>query len=447
MLRDMTEGKPLQLMIKFSIPLVIGNVLGMLYQLINSVIVGQMLGVSAFASVGATVSISWMVLSAVLGITFGFGAVFAHHYGAKDMDGLRRTFATAIFLTIILGMVVGCIGGIGSRTFLVALNTPMELLDGSTIYLQVLLFGMPITFFNNTLMAMLRALGDSKTPLKAMILASILNIFLDFVLVLPFGLTGVACATLIAQLSAIIFCGVSLHKTGVLKGMKIKMDAVSAKTLLRLGLPLGFRNGIIEISGLIVHRYINSYGMVFVAGIAAANRMYSILMIVAFAVEAAVATFVAQNYGAKKVERIKEGVNVGAKIAFASVAVIMAFSLLCGKWILSLMIDGDSAQAGYVLETAVRQLWIAVIGLPLLYMIFVYRAAIQGMGRPLIPVITGFVEMATRIVSVIFLSRLWGEWGVMISGPLGWLPAAVMLSVSFFIIYKRFSVSATNPHG
>ena len=437
MLRDMTEGKPLRLMINFSIPLVFANILQMLYVLVNGAIVGRMLGVRAFASLGSTVSIHWLLLSVVIGITYGFGTIFGQQYGAKDMAGLRRSFATSIYLSLLFSVLIGIAGAFGSRGMLVLLNTPLELLDGATIYLKVMLIGMPITFILNLLFAKLRALGDSKTPFRAIILSSFLNIALDFALVIPFGLRGIAVATLLAQAVGGIYCAITLHKSGIFRGMSYKPDTTQAIALLRLGLPIGLRNAVIDIGGLIVQRYVNGYGMEFVAGVTVAKRMYSLLLIAGFAIEATVVTFVAQNYGAGKFERIKQGVSCGLKMVLISVTGIMVFAMFCGRWIMSLLIEGSEAQMAHVFEIGVKQLIVIVAGLPLLYLALLYRAAIQGMGKPLIPVLAGISEMLLRTFLMIFMISIWDEWGVLLADPIGWLPAALMLGLSFKVIYRQ----------
>lgn len=437
MIRMTEGGKPLRLMIRFSIPLLLANALQMFYSLADSAIVGRMLGVNAFAAVGATGSTFWLVLSTVLGVTQGFGTVFAQRFGAKDTEGLRRTFVSSVYLTAALGLLIGLAGVFGSRGLLILLNTPPELLDGATTCLRVLIGGMPVFFASNLMGAALRALGDSKTPLLAMIFASVLNIVLDLALVKPFGIAGIASATLLAQGSACAYCLRALVKTGLLKGCGRKPDAGSAKELLRLGLPMGMRNAVIETGGLIVQRYTNGYGPEFVAGVAAAKRMYSLLVIAAGAFEAAVATFVAQNFGAGRNDRVKQGVSTGLRLMLVSSVIISGFTLLFGRFILSLMIEGDPEQVKAVLDVGVRQLNVLSLGMPVLYLLFLYRSALQGIGRPLIPMLSGFAELFARVASALFITPVWGEWGVLLSDTAGWFPAVAMLLMAYRFNMKK----------
>ena len=436
-IKDMTEGKPLSLMIKFSVPLLISNVLQMMFVIADTAIIGRMLGVNAFASIGATASPYWLVFSAVIGFNQGFSTLIAQRFGAKDTTGLQRAFITAVYLAAAFAVTLGVTGVLICRPLMELLHTPAMLIDGSVTYLTWLWAGMPLLFGYNLLAMTLFALGDSKTPLRAMIVATVVNIAFDLILIIPFGIAGVAVASLLAQATAMTYCIRSLIKTGVFHGCAFKFDRASAWPLLRLSLPLGLRNSVIEVGGLIVQRYVNAYGTEFVAGVAAAKRMYSLLMIAGGAIEASISTFIAQNFGAKQFDRLKQGMKDGLKLAFGSVIVIMAITLPLARQILGLLIDGDPEQVNAVLDVGVRQLRLMTLGLPFLYLLFLYRAALQGLGNTFIPMISGFVELGLRIVSVVVLTRIIGDWGVLLSDPLAWPFAMTLLMVSYTIVFRR----------
>jgi len=452
-IKDMTEGNPIRLMVRFSIPLLISNALQLLFVLADTAIIGRILGVNAFASIGATGTSHWLVLSAVIGITQGFSTFLAQRFGAKDMDGLKRAFVTAVYFAMFFAVTLGLLGVIFCRPLMDILQTPQELMGGSVTYLSVLWAGMPILFGYNLLAMTLFAFGDSKTPLHAMIVATAVNIVLDLILIIPFGIAGVAAASLIAQTAAMLLCIRNLWKTGVLQGCGHRFDKGSARPLLRLALPLGLRNAVIEVGGLIVQRYVNEYGTEFVAGVAAAKRMYSLLVIVGGAIEASIATFVAQNFGARQLDRVKQGLRDGLKLALSSAIVIMAIALPFGRLILSLLIGGDPMQVNAVpdeetrqlmfmqvsavLDVGTRQLMLMTVGLPFLHLLFLYRAALQGLGNTLIPMLSGFVELALRILSVVVLTGLIGTWGVLLSDPIAWPFAMTLLIVSYFIVLKK----------
>ena len=396
-----------------------------------------MLGVSAFAAIGATVSPHWLILSAVIGLNHGFSTLIAQRFGAKDNDGLKKAFVTALYFAAAFSITIGLTGVLICRPLMELMHTPADLIDGSVTYLSWLWAGMPLMFGYNFAAMMLFALGDSKTPLRAMIIATVVNIAFDLILIRPFGIAGVAAASLIAQATALVFCIWIIKKTGVFKGSRFIFDKKSAWPLLRLALPLGFRNAVIEVGGLIVQRYVNAYGTEFVAGIAAAKRMYSLLMIAGGALEASISTFIAQNFGAKQFDRVKQGLKEGLKLALSSAAVIMAITLPFGRQILNLLIDGDPVQVNTVLDFGVRQLSLMTLGLPFVYLLFLYRSALQGLGNTFIPMISGFVELGLRIVSVVLLTRVLGDWGVMLSDPLAWPFAMTLLLISYIIVFRR----------
>jgi len=444
-IKDMTEGNPIRLMVRFSIPLLISNALHLLFTVIDAAIIGRILGVSAFASIGATASPFWMVLSLVFGINQGFSTLMAQRFGAKDMEGLRKAFVTAAYLAAAFSIAIGISGLLGVRPLMELLRTPAELIGGAVTYLSWLWAGKPLVFICNLLSVTLFALGDSKTPLHAMITATVINIVFDFILIVPFGIAGVAAASLIAQTAALVYCLRALIKTGLFKGCGFKIDTGSVWPLLRLAMPLGFRNAVIEVGGLLVQRYVNEYGTEFIAGVAAAKRMYSLLMIAGGAIEASVVTFVAQNFGAKQLDRVKKGVKDALKLVIGSALVMMAIALPFGRQILSLLIDGEAAQIDAVLDAGTRQLMLMTLGLPFLYLLFMYRAALQGIGNAFIPMMSGFVELALRIVSVMVLTRFLGDWGVLLSDPLAWPFATALLVVSYIIVFRRTSRRMQNP--
>jgi len=437
--KDMTEGSPSRLLIRFSVPLFFSNALQLGFTLADGAVVGRMLGVRAFASIGVTASLHWLVMSAVIGITQGFGTYLAQRFGAKDMNGLRRAFTTSAWLSAFFAVIFGILGFIGCESLLVLMKTPFELISGATVYLRFYFAGMPILFAYNLLSSTMFALGDSRTPLLAMIISTLVNIVLDVALAIPFGIAGIAIATPLAQLASCVFVATGLYKNGVLKGGDRRLDTPSIWPLLRLGLPLGFRNAVIEIGGLVVQRYVNGYGTEFVAGIAAAKRMYSLLLIAAGAIEAAVATFVAQNFGAKLFTRLKQGVRSGMLLMLAFAVIIMGITLPFGRWIINLLIEGDPDQVALVLDTGARQLSLLALGLPILYLLFLYRSALQGVGNTIIPMLSGFCELAMRIAAVVVVTPLLGEWGILLSDPAGWAAATVLLAISYYVVFRKFN--------
>lgn len=443
-IKDMTKGKSFDLMIQFAVPLMLVNILQMVYTVVDGAVVGRVLGVNAFAAVGATASTFWMVMGAVFGITQGFGVIFAQRFGGKDTDGLRRALATGLLLSACIGMVIAVAGVTCVRYLLTALQTPPELMGGATLFLSILLGGMTITLVYNTLGAMLRALGDSKTPLNATIFSTLFNIVMDVVLVPPLGIAGAAIATLLAQILASVYCVLSLRNIGELHFTRQDFCVASAKPLLRVGLPLGLRNTVVLAGGLVVQRFINDYGAVFVAGVAAAKSMYSLLTIAISALESAVATFVAQNFGARQRERIRQGIKTGLFLMLASSVFFAAITLLFGNVLMSLLIAGEQAQLDAVLDVGRQQLKTIAFGLPALSLLALYRSALQGLGNTMIPTLSGFVELVGRFAAVFCLLPLWGIWGVYVADPMGWAMGTLLLIISYSMVIKRLRFPITD---
>ena len=427
----MTEGKPFGLMARFAVPMALANALNLAYTLADGAVLGRLLGVDAFAAVGATASLYWLVLSFAIGVAQGFGVLFAQRFGAKDAPGLRKAFATSALLAAGLGALVAGAGVAWSRLALAALNTPLELMGGASLYIGWLLGGMPVTFANLLAGAMLRSLGDSKTPLRAMAFSTALNIALDVALAVPFGIAGVAAATLLSQLAACAYCARSLRGLGGARFTRRDLCSDSAKALLRLALPIGARNAVIEAGGLAVQAYVNAYGADFVTGVAAAKRMYSFMLAAGSAFEASVATFVAQNFGAGRIARVRRGVSVGLWTMLAASAVVAAATLLFGRAAISLLIEGEPARIAVVLDYGQRQLMALAAGLPALHVLFLFRSALQGVGDTRAPALSGFLELAGRLAAVLLLAPVVGIWGVYFADAAGWLLAAILLAASY----------------
>jgi len=438
---DMTRGRPTGLLVKFAVPLLLSNILQVLYTLADSVVVGRLLGVNAFAAVGASWFTYWLLLSTILGITQGFGTLFAQRFGAKDLPGLRRAFGTAFLLAAVGGAALSAGGAALSGPALRWLQTPSDIVEDTAIYLRILTGGMWIAFAYNLLGAMLRGLGDSKTPLQAMIIASLMNIVLDVVLVavIPLGVAGVGIATLLSQAAACLYCLRKLRRVpeAKLSRADFTWDTASAKALLRLGAPLGFRNCVISVGGLAVQYAMNGYDTVFVAGITASRRLNDLLWIIGSALDGALATFVAQNYGARQLARIRSGVTIGRNMMLAAAAAILALALVFGRALLGLFFSGEAELVSVVLDVAQRQLLVTTLGVPVLYMLFLYRSALQGLGNAVIPMLSGFLELGLRVVCVLLLSPLLGEWSVYLADAAGWVAAAPLLYIAYRIVFKK----------
>ncbi len=438
---SMTEGKPLPLMIKFALPMIVGSALQMLYNIADSAVVGRMIGVDAFAAVGVAGNFNWMVFSVVLGLTQGFGTLIAQYFGAGDGKNLKRAHAMAWGLTLVLGLAVSLIAFFLTRPMMTLLQTPPEIIEDSIIYLQITFACFIFVFANNTAACTFRAIGNSQLPLYIMFGSGVINVGLNILLVqfTDLGVAAVAIATVISQALATAVFAYFIMKTEALRPKKSswKYDGKIIKELMRLGGPLGLRNLVVSFGGIFMQYFVNGYGTNFIAGIAATKRLYALLEIIAFGLCGAAATFVAQNYGARRFDRIKSGVRQAAAALLISVAIVITAMLFFGRNVAGLLIAGDALQVEEVLNVAMGQIYCMLAFLLGLYMLELFQVSLQGMGNSLMPTLGGVLEMFIRIGSIMLLPMLMDVWGVYIAEVLAWPICALFYFISFLFIYKN----------
>ncbi len=437
----MTEGKPAKLLLTFSLSLAAGNVFQQLYTVVDTMVVGKYLGVSALAAVGASDWLNWLMLGIIQGLTQGFGIKMAQDFGAGREEELRKSVGSAAVLSLLSAVVLVAFGQIVARPVLMLLQTPGEIIEYTLLYLRIMFAGVPIVMLYNLLACILRSLGDSRTPLNTMIVASLTNIVLDYLFVMGFewGIAGAAAATLIAQAVSSGFCFWHIRKIAFLKMTKGEFRLQKDRTirLFVLGLPMAFQNGIIAIGGMIVQFVVNSYGVIFIAGFTATNKLYGLLEIAGISYGYAMVTYVGQNLGAGKIERIRSGMRAAMGIAMVTSVIIALIMLGLGKYILGLFISGTPAEAEQTMKIAYFYLAVMSFSLPVLYVIHVTRSAIQGMGNTVLPMMSGVAEFVMRTLSVIILPMLFGEVGIFFAETAAWVGADAVLIPSYFAVVRK----------
>ena len=314
MIKDMTQGNPLKLILLFSIPLLIGNAFQQLYNVVDTLIVGRTLGANPLASVGAVGALVFAIIGFCFGMSSGFGVIIGQRFGAKDEAGLRRSVTHSAVLSVIATIILTAICVPCTQTMLRAMRTPPELLENAVTYLRILFIGLGATFFYNTLSAIIRALGDSRTPLYFLILSSVVNILLDLLFILHFGMgvAGAAWATVLSQLLSALCClwFVSRHFPILrLRRSDWQSDNRMYSDLLKQAIPMGFHFSIIALGAVILQVAVNDFGPTAVAGITIANKISLILSNPLPTFGIALGTFVAQNYGAQQFQRIRQGIT------------------------------------------------------------------------------------------------------------------------------------------
>ena len=440
--RDMTKGSPAKLILFFAVPLMLGNIFQQLYTMVDTIVVGQIAGVQALAALGAVEWIMWMVLGVSTGITQGFSILISQHYGAKKWDALKKTVAHSYLLTAVTAILLLIVSQLTAIWILVFLNTPDNIIGMSLIYLRIVFCGIPIVAAYNILASVLRALGNSRTPLIAMIIASFINVILDilFVAVLHWGVAGAALATVIAQTFSAFYCFLVVRKIEIVHTCRedfAKIPGLNRK-LFALGAPILFQDVIISVGGLAVQFVINGYGFLFVAGFTATNKLYGVLEMAAISYGYAIVSYVGQNLGAGEIRRIKKGVRASTVLAFFTSAVISILMFLFGKILLSMFISGDPEQAGQVLAIAWHYLSVMASCLCILYFLYVYRSALQGLGNTMIPMLSGIVEFFVRVGVALLLPRLIGQNGIFYAEIAAWTGAVILLVSSYYVSIRKY---------
>ncbi len=308
-------------------------------------------------------------------------------------------------------------------------------------YLRILFGGLPIVMAYNLAAAVLRALGNGRQPLIAMVIASLTNIILDFLFVMEFqwGVQGAAAATLIAQCLSAVYCIWHIRRIRELRLKKEdwKPEGALCVMLMKLGLPMAFQNTVISVGGMIVQMIVNGFGVIFIAGMTATNKLYGILEVAATSYGYAMVTYSGQNLGAGKLRRVSEGVRAGLAIAMATSVLIAAVMLGFGRWILAWFMPEDAGAGVQALEIAYRYLAIMSLCLPVLYVLHITRSCIQGLGNTLLPMASGVAEFIMRTGTALLLPVVFGENGIMYAEVLAWLGADFILVPSYLYIMRR----------
>ena len=435
-IKDMTAGKPVALILAFAIPILAGNLLQQLYNLVDSLIVGRILGVTALAAVSASGWLDWAVLSIPMGLAQGFSIQAAQYFGANRPEELRRTVGQSILIAVFATVLLEAASQLLLHPVLKWMNTPAETFSLTEGYLRIIYGGLPVVMAVNVLNGFLHALGNSRTPLAALAIASAANMLLDwfFVGYCRMGINGGACATVIAQVISALISFRTVRRLFMLHPEKKDLypDRRMMARLIRLGVPIAFQNVIIAVGGLILQGVVNGFGFIFMAGYNAASRLQGLVEMAGASVGSAVGTFTGQNIGAGKKDRVYRGLHSSARISVGMALGIGAVMVLLGRQILSMFIQDEPGLAEQVLSFGYQFLCVMAAGLPMLYLLFVYRSTLQGLGNTVIPMISGFVELGMRVGCALLLPLFFGVWGIYTAEIAAWIGAGVLLIISCY---------------
>ncbi len=444
--KDMTAGNPMKIILSFSIPVLLGNIFQQFYNMVDTMIVGQYLGADALAAVGSTGCLMFLVLGFAMGIAQGFGVMVSHAFGAKDERMLRHYTAVSLMLTLAVSILLTIPTVTTSRRLLLWMHTPENILTPANDYIRVIFAGLFFTMAYNVASGILRAIGDSKTPLYFLIFSSILNIVLDifFIVVIRLGTAGAAYATVISQGIAAALCFIVMFKKHTILQIgrnDFYLDAASVLRMLYIGIPMALNYSITAIGTMILQSAVNRFGSDVVASFTAASKVSNIATQTMPTLGTAMATFCGQNLGAGKYERIYRGMKDAFLLSFVSAGLSALICCFAGPFMIGWFIHNPDAQT---IKYAMQYLYtISVFFLPLVW-IFIYRNALQGLGTGLIPMISGIVELASRFFIILLAAKPFGYTGVCFADPAAWLATGVLLFITYLLWKRRAKIHEGN---
>lgn len=437
--KELTSGNPLKLIILFMIPIFLGNLFQQIYSLVDTLIVGRTIGLNALAAVGATGPMIFLIISFIFASTQGFAVVTAQKFGARDYELVRKSVTSGFILSFILTVVMTLISAPFTIQMLSFLRTPPDIIQLSNDYLFIMFIGIIATVFYNYSSNVIRALGDSKTPLYFLIFASILNIFLDLIFILKFhmGVKGAAWATVVSQAVSTILCLTFMFLRFPILRLKKSDWFVDMKFLyehLRIGIPMGFQMSVLTIGIIAVQYVLNGLGSIAIAAYTTAVRVDQLASQSLLALGAAVATYTAQNFGAKKMSRIREGAKASIFIIFIISLLCAVFILTCGEFVVGLFMDVPNEE---VIRLAMQYLHVIIIFFFFLGMLLLYRNILQGMGNVMAPLFSGLAELIMRVLAAFILVSPFGFLGICLASPVAWIAASIVLYVGYKISLVR----------
>lgn len=440
--KDLTTGSPLKLILGFAVPMLLGYLFQQFYNMVDTIIVGQCLGVTALAAVGSTGSINFMINGFCMGVCSGFAIPVAQKFGAGDYKGMRKFVATSAWLAVVFSAVMTAVVGILCMDILRWMDTPSDIIDGAYQYIFVIFMGIPVTYLYNLLAGIIRSLGDSKTPVYFLLLSSVLNIGLDLItiLVLGMGVGGPAYATVIAQGFSAVLCLIyMLRHYPILKmtAEEKKFDRNMAGVLCEMGIPMGLQYSITAIGSVILQTAVNSLGSLAVAAVSTGSKISMFFCCPFDALGGTMATYAGQNVGAKKLDRVVEGVKTASLIGFAYSLAAFAVLFFAGDRLALLFMDSGETEL-------IRQVHLFLIGNSLFYipltLVNVVRFAIQGLGFSTFAILAGVCEMIARALVGIFLVPAFGFLPACFASPLAWIFADLFLVPAFGHCIKKLKI-------
>lgn len=435
-MKDLTKGSTLKVIINFTIPICVGSLLQLFYSLVDTRIVGSTLGNDALAAVGATTTLNSLIVGFLVGLTNGFCVMTAQYFGAGNKDKVRKSVAHALTLGLMISVFLTVISTIFLRQILFLLNMPQEHFEEGYAYIFVILAGMTASMLYNICSSVLRAIGDTVTPLCFLIVSTMLNIVLDygFILGLHMGVEGAAFATVIAQCAAFVLCAAYMLKKYDFLRIRLSdfvPDGQMAGKLMASGLSMGFMQSLVSLGTVSLQSAINTFGTNIIVAHTAARKITELFMLPFGVLGMTMTTFCGQNLGAGRIDRIKDGIKKTLFLAWGWCILVV----LASYTIAPLLIKAVTAtQVTEVIETASLYLRVDTLLYFVTAVITIFRNALQGIGDCIVPIVSSTIELAGKVLVVIFLTPVLKYWGIIIAEPVVWVLMVIPLIIRMFTI-------------
>jgi len=440
-IRNLTQGKIFSQILLFAIPVIIGNLLQELYNVVDTLIVGQTLGEIKLAAVGSTSSLNFFALGFFIGLSAGCSVITSQHFGAGNIEQVKKSVAAHILIGVVSSVVLTAAFVFLVNPFLTMLGTTKETFDYASQYLTIIYLGIPATMLYNLTASLLRSVGDSKTPLYLLLFSSVLNVGLDllFIVVFKWDVSGAAIATVISQLISAVLCCIYIYfKVKMLLPTKDSFKDIKRMITdeLRVGCPMGLQNSVISIGMMVLQYFVNQFGSYAVAAYTIGNRVQLLIQNPMNSMSTVIATFAGQNEGAGKYDRIKKGVNNCLMLCIAYSIIVGAISMLFATQITGIFTSGSSQQT---IDYSVQFIFWNCPFEWSLGMLFIYRGTIQGLKNGIIPMIGSLIEVAMRICTPVLFSSIIGYASICVAGPAAWTASMLLMLVVYYVKMKGFA--------
>ncbi len=435
---DMTEGNPLPLLIRFAVPLILSSVFVHIYTIVDQAVAGHVLGKEALASIGSVGPISFLFNGLTMGLAFGCAIITGQRVCAKDADGVRRSIAVTILICSLCALAVTAVAIPLTRPILRAMQSPPDVIDGSADYLYCIFGGTLALTLSQVAQALLRALGESIIPLLLLVFSAVLNITLDllFVVVFGWGIIGTGIATILAVVLATIAIFAFAcwrYPDRIPRRDDWRLDAAFAWLHLRSAIPLALQFSVTSIGSIIMHGALNTLGAARIAAFSAGTRIQMFVIVPFMTLGAASSNYVAQNIGAGRYDRVRNGVRVALGLTVSLALLASAIFILGYRWIGHLFFNDPSPDILADIHTFAVCAGSCFVMLAILVL---FRNVLQGMGRPTVPFLGGVIELVVCSSLSVLLLRRWGYVGVCLAAPIGWIIAAIPLAVVYACVIK-----------